>query len=110
MPWWSWILIWLFLVFALLGMLAIFAVVLFRKMMTAADAVGELGDQVAALDATADELDPDRVRPAIFADAAELADGVRRRRSENAHSRQVRIDRRVESGKLLRYVPDETED
>lgn len=110
MPWWSWILIWLFLVLALLGMLAIFAVVLFRKMMTAADAVGELGDQVAALDAAVDELDPDRRRPAIFADAAELAADVRARRSESKHRRQVRIDRRVERGKLLRYTPDKPRD
>jgi hypothetical protein len=105
MPWWSWVLIWAVLVLALVGMLVRFGFVLFRKAMAALDALGDLGDQVADLEAQADILagdaDSPRTPPAIFADRAALAAGVSASRSERAHRRQLRRDQRITQGKLL---------
>jgi flagellar biosynthesis/type III secretory pathway M-ring protein FliF/YscJ len=106
-PWWSWVIIWVVLVAALLGMLAWFAVRLFRKLMTAADALGDLGDQLAQLDEAVDELAPATFSPAIFADREELALDVERNRDRRAHRRQERRDLAINRGKLLRHAPIE---
>jgi hypothetical protein len=106
-PWWSWVIIWVLLVGALLGMLAWFAVRLFRKLMTAADALGDLGDQLAGLDTDVEELSPARFSPAIFANRAELAEDIERRRERRAHRRQERRDLAINRGKLLRHAPIE---
>ena len=104
MPWWSWVLIWTGLVLVLLGMLAWFAVTLFRKLMALADAVGALGDLVGALDADPAEGTPPR-RPAIFADWNELALTVDQQRTARERFRQQRRDRRIARGKLLQHGP-----
>jgi hypothetical protein len=106
-PWWSWVIIWVILVAALLGMLAWFAVRLFRKLMTAADALGDLGDQLAALDGDIAELAPDTFSPAIFGNRSELAEDVERGRDRRAHRRQERRDLAINRGKLLRHAPIE---
>lgn len=105
MPWWSWLLIWSFLVLALAGMLAWFAVRLFTKLMVAFDALGELGDQVADLESNLDELAPERRRLAIFANRQELAREVDLYRAERAERAQLRQDRAIGRGKLLRQAP-----
>ncbi|WBM80342.1 hypothetical protein KIV56_02080 [Cryobacterium breve] len=104
MPWWSWVLIWTGLVLVLLGMLAWFAVTLFRKLMALADAVGALGDLVGGLDADPAEETPPR-RPAIFADWSELALAVDLQRTARERHRQERRDRRIARGKLLQHGP-----
>jgi hypothetical protein len=100
-PWWSWVVIWGALVLGLAGMLAWFALTLFRKLMRAADALGELGDQVAQLEARHDELGVTPFAPAIFADHTELALVVEMQRIEREHRRQERRDSTVSRGKLL---------
>jgi len=105
MPWWSWVLIWTVLALALLGMLAWFAVMLFRKLMVLADAVGALGDLVGGIDGDpVEETEPPR-RPAIFADWNELALTVDLQRSARERRRQERRDRRIARGKLLQHGP-----
>ncbi|MEC5149703.1 hypothetical protein [Cryobacterium sp. GrIS_2_6] len=105
MPWWSWVLIWTGLVLVLLGMLAWFAVTLFRKLMALADAVGALGDLVSELDTDpAEETRPPR-RPAIFENVNELALTVDLQRTARERSRQERRDRRIARGKLLQHGP-----
>jgi hypothetical protein len=105
MPWWGWLLIWTGLVLILLGMLAWFAVTLFRKLMNLADAVGSLGDLVGGLDpSTAENAQPSH-RPAIFADWSELARTVDLRRTERERRRQERRDRWIVRGKLLQNSP-----
>lgn len=105
MPWWSWVIIWTLLVLVLLGMLVWFAVALFTKLMATMRALGELGEQLAALDARLDDLGEERFRPAIWADRAELALEIERGRAARQRSRQERRDARVARGKLIRQAP-----
>jgi hypothetical protein len=104
-PWWSWVIIWTVLVLLLFGMLAWFAVVLFKKLMATLHAVGELGDQLAALDTRLDDLGRERFRPAIWADRAALARDIERRRALRMRRRQEKQDARVARGKLIRQAP-----
>jgi hypothetical protein len=106
-PWWSWVIIWAVLLAALFGMLAWFAVRLFRKLMTAADALAHLGEQLAGLDAQVDDLAPDTFTPAVFANRSELAEEIERGRYRRAHRRQERTDLAINRGKLLRHAPIE---
>jgi hypothetical protein len=104
-PWWSWVIIWALLVLGLLGMLAWFAVVLFKKLMVTMRALGELGDQLAALDVRLDGLGEERFRPAIWADRASLALEIERGRAARQRRRQERRDARIARGKLIRQAP-----
>ena len=110
MPWWSWILIWTALVLGLLGMLAFFAVSLFRKLMRAMDALVTLGDQVSALDTNISELQAPSLRPAIFEDKNVLAYQYEINRYARAERRQRRRDALVNRGKLLGTPSDQRMD
>ena len=86
MPWWGWTIIWALLSLALLGMLALFAVSLFRKLTAIAIELEHLASQTARLDQTNRVLDDQRRELAILTGYLE----VRRRRE------------RVRSAALLR--------
>ncbi|KQW05756.1 hypothetical protein ASC66_12400 [Leifsonia sp. Root4] len=101
MPWWSWWLIWGGLILGLLGMLAYFAVVLFRKTMAAAEELSALGDALSVLDAQLDDLAPGRTPSAVFQPSAELAVVVQQNRVVRAEKRQSNRDKRIARGKLL---------
>ena len=110
MPWWSWLLIWSGLVIGLLMMLILFGVMLFRKLMTVVDALGDLGDQVSSAGAanvpdTADEVPTARALPAVFQSRVRLAEIVADRRFERLHQRQLRHDRAIHHGKLFGTFP-----
>lgn len=94
-------LIWGGLVLALLGMLAYFAVSLFRKTIAAADELAILGDKLSILDARLDEIAPERKPSAVFQQAADLAGVVEENRIARGVARQSRRDARLERGKLL---------
>ena len=106
MPWWSWVLIWTGLVLVLLGMLAFFAITLFRKAMRTLGALEDLG-RAAELDPRADETEPEteRFTPAVFRSRRELLDAVRLRRAARARRRQRRRDRLFQRSKLSTYAP-----
>ena len=110
MPWWSWILIWTVLVLGLLGMLAFFAVTLFRKLMRATDALGTLGDQVSALDLNISELQAPSLRPAIFENKDVLGYQYEVDRQARVERRQRRRDAQVNRGKLLATPSDKRMD
>ncbi|RZU65210.1 hypothetical protein EV379_1535 [Microterricola gilva] len=101
MPWWSWWLIWGGLILGLLGMLAYFAVVLFRKTMAAAEELSTLGDALSVLDAQLDDVAPGRKPSAVFQPSAELALVVQQNRVVRAEKRQRSRDKRITRGKLL---------
>ncbi|GAA1444292.1 hypothetical protein [Leifsonia poae] len=101
MPWWSWIVIWVVLVLALLGMLAFFAVRLFRKLMAAAAEVSALADKAQILSQRAEELREAPFRAAVFQDAEELREAREQAIAERSVARQARRDARVRRGKLL---------
>lgn len=101
MTWWSWILIWLGLTLALLGMLALFAVSLFRKGTALLRQLEDLTAKMARLTEYAEAEPVRRAPPAILVPYEQ----VHRRRDERRELRQERIlDRRaarVQRGKLL---------
>ena len=101
MPWWSWLLIWSALTFALLGLLLWFAVSLYRKALRALRALEAVSGQVAEL-TTDSSLEPETFRPAVFTDLTLLHDSLTQQRAERAHRRQVRRDEWIVRGKLMR--------
>ena len=109
MPVWGWILIWTVLVAGLLGMLAWFAVRLFRKLMATLGALEDLGDQVAALDLDT-ELAPVPFHPAVFQDRRALSAAIAQARLGAVLRRAERRDLSVSRGKLLRHTPYKPED
>jgi len=90
MPWWSWVLIWVGLVLALVAVLVLGAIWLWRKLMRLADDLGTLADQAAVLEQVTDEAPPRSV-PAVLRDIEQ----VRRERS-------VRVARRYERKRVRR--------
>ncbi|MCX7521563.1 hypothetical protein OSC27_04625 [Microbacterium sp. STN6] len=101
MPWWSWIVIWGVLVFALLALLAWQAVRLFSKLMHAADELGDLLGKAEALGAASEPMRREPRHPAIFADARALADERRTRAGERRRARQILRDARIQQARLL---------
>jgi hypothetical protein len=101
MPWWSWLVIWGVLVLGLLGMLALFAVWLFRKLMAAAADVSDLAQKAEILSRRAEELRDPPFHPAVFDDVSELRGERELANAERANARQARRDSRVRRGKLL---------
>lgn len=101
MPWWSWILIWAGLVLLLLGVIAAFAWMLFRKFLVMLAALGALAacTEVLARATSADR--PQRAQPALLQDPHSVSE----RRELERDKRQARIDARRElrvmRGKLL---------
>jgi hypothetical protein len=109
MPVWSWILIWTLLGAGLIGMLAWFAVHLFRKLMVTLGALEDLGDQLAELDLDR-ELPRTAFRPAIFQNRRALAAAIDQARIERAYRRAHRRDLAISRGKLLQHTPYKPED
>jgi hypothetical protein len=101
MPWWSWVLIWVLLVVALLGMLALFGRMLFRKAMTAFDALGELSSRLELLDAASEAVAPEHFTNAILRDRAEVRQAHRVLAQLRADRKRLRRERRLVRGKLL---------
>jgi hypothetical protein len=101
MPWWSWLIIWGVLVLALLGMLAFFAVRLFRKLMAAGREAGALAEKAELLQRRSDDLRDAPFHPAVFADLTELTTQREQDKADRAYARQARRDARVRRGKLL---------
>jgi hypothetical protein len=108
-PVWAWILIWALLVAGLLGMLTMFAIRLFRKLMGTLGALEDLGDQLAELDVDR-ELPRARFRPAVFQNRHLLAAAIDQARMERAHRRAHRRDLAISRGKLLQHSPYKPED
>ena len=101
MPFWSWIIIWAVLALALLGMLAYFGYRLFRKLMAALEALGELSEKAALLDDAAESLRDAPFEPAVFADAGALSRQRRLAKAASLRRRQARREKRLERGRLL---------
>lgn len=102
MPWWSWVIIWVVLVLALLGMLAWLGYRLFVKLMAAFNALGELTDKADALSRRFgdDETEPP-LHPAVLGPVREYAQSWEERRARNATIRHTRREARIRRGKLL---------
>jgi hypothetical protein len=102
MPWWSWVLIWVVLVLAMLGMLAWFGWWLFRKGMTAMSALGELAGRLELLDAATRDLAPEKpFVPAILRDRADVANAHRVLAELRADRKERRREARRARGRLL---------
>ena len=91
--WWGWLIIWVLLVLALVGVLALSAWRLFRKAMTLLDEVSRLAEKLELLDV---EL-PEHVRPApsVLATAADIRSREDARRTHRLQRRIARHERRI---------------
>jgi hypothetical protein len=92
MPWWSWVVIWVALVLALVALLVLGGLWLWRKLMRFFDDLGELADQASVLEGV-DAEPPARVIPAVLRDIED----VRRQRA-------VRIAHRLERKRVRRVL------
>ena len=101
MPWWFWVLVWVVLVLALLGMLAAIGWRLFKKTMTALEALGELTAKLEILDAARQDLAEARFRPAVSRPIGEIQAEYRENAERRDERRRFRKDRRRTRGKLL---------
>jgi hypothetical protein len=108
-PVWAWILLWTLLVIALLVMLTVFAIRLFRKLMRTLGALEDLGDQLAELDIDA-ESPRAHFRPAVFQNRRVLAAAIDQARLQRVHRRAQRRDLAIGRGKLLQHSPYKPED
>ena len=92
-PWWGWLSIWGGLVLALLAMLALFAVGLFRKGIRVLDDLGELAGRLELLEV--DETPLTRQPLAVLADPRDIRAredarrGYRARRRSDRHARRM---------------------
>ncbi len=104
MPWWSWLVIWVVLVLALLGMFAIMAFRLFRKGMGVLTELEALAGKAELLDLASEAVEEQRRELAILAGVAR----TRRRRElvrEAAMARRsARHDARIARGRALLRV------
>lgn len=90
MPWWTWVIIWVGLVLALIAVLVLGAIWLWRKFWALMDDLGTLADTTSAFDQV--ESDPPvRSVPAVL----RAIDEVR-------HDRAVRVARKTERTRLRR--------
>ena len=101
MTWWSWILIWLALVLAAIGVLVLFGLSYWRKGLALLRQLDEVTAKLDALQPEGAEQAPTRPPSSLFADR----DAVRRAREGRRDARRDRIDdrrsARIERGKLL---------
>ncbi|MFD1713313.1 hypothetical protein ACFSBZ_02405 [Amnibacterium flavum] len=101
MPWWSWVVIWGILVLALLAVLAASGWMLFRKAMTAAEALGQLVDQADRLDVARSELDPEHFVPAAIRPHSEVSAEYEVIAEARTARRQARHEKRLARGREL---------
>ncbi|MEA9983778.1 MULTISPECIES: hypothetical protein [Subtercola] len=101
MQWWAWVIIWAGLGLCLVGMLAFFAVRLFRKAMRTLGELTDLGEKVANISATVTELELSVSDNAILLGYPVMSrrrEVVKRRRDDR---KQLRREKTLERGKLL---------
>jgi flagellar biosynthesis/type III secretory pathway M-ring protein FliF/YscJ len=102
MPWWSWLVIGVVLVLALLGMIAWLGYRLFVKAMTTLAALGDLAEKTELLSSRFDDEPHEAAfHPAALGPAREYAQRWEERRARNATIRHTRREARVRRGKLL---------
>lgn len=100
MPWWSWVLIWFGLFLALLGMFAIFAWHLFKKLMVAFRDLEKLALVAEVLQRRAAD-EPARFRSALSQDFGEVHTRREAEREKRAERVGARRNNRVNRAKLL---------
>ena len=93
--------LWILLVVALVAMLAIFAVVLFRKFLRVLGAFSDLVGQTAVLDGVHRAEEEQRPMPAVLAGGAAASTGWRAATRRRSQRRSVRRGARLARAKLL---------
>jgi hypothetical protein len=101
MPWWAWLLVWAVLVLALVGMLALFAVLLFRKARAIAVELERLASLATILDQADQVLGDQRAEIAVLADSAEMRRLRERVRFDAMARRSARHNARIATAKAL---------
>jgi hypothetical protein len=108
MPWWSWIIIWVLLALALIGMFVVSGIRLFRKGVAVFDELEILASKLDVLDAASDAAEESRVQLAILAGSEE----TRRRRALVREAaldrREARHDARIARGRRITTVDAST--
>lgn len=105
MPWWSWIVIWALMGLLLVGTLAGLGIVLFRTVMRTADALDDVGRQLAAVtDTGRPTATLPSFTPAVFQDRDVLHLATELQASDRRHRKQVRRDGLIAQGKLFSHA------
>lgn len=104
MPWWAWLLIWVALSFALLGMLLLFAALLFRKVQAIAMELEHLASLTTILSDVDDILADQRAELAVLTGAAEARRRRDRVRFEASLRKQARRRASIQRAKELLEV------
>lgn len=104
MPWWGWLVIWAGLALALLGVLALFAVLLFGKVRAIALELERLASLTMILDRAGDILDDQRAEIAVLADIAQVRRRRERVRFEASLRRHARRRDSIQRAKELLRV------
>lgn len=104
MPWWSWLLIWAVLSLALIGMLALFAALLFRKLRSIAMELERLALLATILERADGILGDQHADIAVLADHAEVRRRRERVRFEASLRKQARRRASIQRAKELLAV------
>lgn len=101
MPWWSWLVIWVFLGLALSAVLTVSAIRLFRKVVRIFDELATLANTTELLQEAADTLHSSAPQIAILRDLAQVQQERRREKVAAQLRRESRHARRVARGRAL---------
>lgn len=100
MPWWGWLLIWLGLGLALVAMLVLGAIWLWRKSLGLLDEAGKLADRLSVFEGVDDEPPP-RAVPAILRDLESVRNARAIRVARRIEFKRVRRSRRLERARRI---------
>jgi hypothetical protein len=108
MPWWSWLIIWVVLVLALLAMFAAMAYRLFRKGVAVLTELERLGEKTEILQRVDEAVEERHAQLAILAGAAEMRRRRELVRAAALDRKAARHDARIARAKALTRVDAST--
>jgi hypothetical protein len=95
MPWWSWVIIWVVLALALLGMLVFMAIRLFRKGVRVLDELGVLASKAELLDSVTDAAEAAEDAAAAQQQRLAILAGAEAMRERREFVRAAALDRKA---------------
>jgi hypothetical protein len=104
MPWWSWLIIWVVLVLALLVMLGLFGWQLFRKVVAVFASLEALASTTELLESAGETLDDQHTTLALLQKRSEVVARRDRVREQAGERRRARHDARLDRARRITAV------